>query len=116
MRISCIINGQRLSPQGVSRTVKQALMAAGLNSPRLTAHSLRHTAVTLALSGGATLQQVQQFARHRLIETTLRYAHNLEYARNPCSKLVMKLVGRLKLARTAGDAFWITLGLAGKTC
>ena len=88
-------SGQRLSPQGVSRIVKRALMAVGINSPKLTAHSLRHTAVTLALKGGATLQQVQQFARHRLIETTLRYAHNLELTNNPCSRLVMKLIGRL---------------------
>ena len=95
-------SGQRLSPQGVSRTVRQALMAIGISSPRLTAHSLRHTAVTLALEGGATLQQVQQFARHRLIETTLRYAHNLEMVRNPCPKLVMKLVGRLGKPKVLG--------------
>lgn len=69
---------------------------AGFNPPRLTAHSLRHTAMTLALKGGATLQQVQQFARHRLIETTLHYAHNLEYVQNPCSRLEMKLIGLLK--------------------
>lgn len=81
--------GKRLSAKSISRIVKEAMVAVGFDSPRLTAHSLRHTAVTLALQGGATLQQVQQFARHRLIETTLRYAHNLEYARNPCSRLVM---------------------------
>ena len=87
--------GKRLSAKSVSRIIKQAMVSVGFDSPRLTAHSLRHTAVTLALQGGATLQQVQQFARHRLIETTLRYAHNLEYARDPCPKLVMGLIGRL---------------------
>lgn len=87
--------GRRLSARSISRVVKQAMVAVGFDSPRLTAHSLRHTAVTLALKGGATLQQVQQYARHRQIETTLRYAHNLENARNPCPMLVMKLIGRL---------------------
>ncbi len=87
--------GKRLSSRSISRIVKQSMVSVGLNSPRLTAHSLRHTAVTLALKGGATLQQVQQFARHRLIGTTLRYAHNLEAMLNPCSQLVMKLSGRL---------------------
>ncbi len=87
--------GKRLSSRSISRIVKQAMVAVGLNSPRLTAHSLRHTAITLALKGGATLQQVQQFARHRLIETTLRYAHNLEAVLTPCPQLVMKLIGRL---------------------
>ena len=89
--------GRRLSFRSISRIVKQAMAAVGLVSPRLTAHSLRHTAVTLALKEGATLQQVQQFARHRQIETTLRYAHNLEYAMNPCPQLVMDLSGRLEM-------------------
>ncbi len=87
--------GKRLSSRSISRIVKQAMVSVGLNSPRLTAHSLRHTAVTLALKGGATLQQVQQYARHRMIQTTLRYAHNLDHARNPRPNLVMKMIGRL---------------------
>ena len=87
--------GKRLSARSISGIVKRAMVSAGFDSPRLTAHSLRHTAVTLALKGGATLQQVQQYARHRQIETTLRYAHNLEHTRNPCPMLVMKLIGRL---------------------
>ncbi|MGN0918343.1 MAG: tyrosine-type recombinase/integrase [Oxalobacter sp.] len=87
--------GKRLSARTISQIVKKALIDAGFNSSRLTAHSLRHTAVTLALKAGATLQQVQQYARHRLMDMTLRYAHNLEHARNPCSDLVMKMIGRL---------------------
>ena len=88
-------SGRRLSSRSISRIVKSALVDAGFDSPRLTAHSLRHTAVTLALKGGATLQQVQQFARHLQIGTTLHYAHNLEHAHNPCTKLVLKMIGRL---------------------
>ena len=88
-------HGKRLTSRSISRIVKGAMVAAGLDSPRLTAHSLRHTAVTLALKHGATLQQVQQFARHRMMETTLRYAHNLELVSNPCSQLVMKSIGRI---------------------
>lgn len=86
--------GQRLTTRSISRFVKQTLVAVGLDSPRLTAHSLRHTAVTLALKGGASLQEVQQFARHRLIETTMRYAHNLEILENPCSQLVTAQLGK----------------------
>ncbi|MBS7328117.1 MAG: tyrosine-type recombinase/integrase [Oxalobacter sp.] len=89
--------GQRLTARSISRFVKQALVAVGLDSPRLTAHSLRHTAVTLALKGGASLQEVQQFARHRLIETTMRYAHNLEILENPCSHLVTGQLGKTLL-------------------
>lgn len=69
--------GDRLSTRSISRTVKEALKAVGLNDSRLTAHSLRHTAVTLSLIGGATIQEAQQMARHADINTTLKYAHNI---------------------------------------
>lgn len=74
--------GQRLTPKSISSIVKNRLIAAGYNSDRLTAHSLRHTAVTLSLIGGLPLEEVQQFARHRNISTTQIYAHNLERAKN----------------------------------
>ncbi len=84
--------GGRLSARTVSRIVKNALIDAGFRSARLTAHSLRHSAVTLALQGGASLQETQQFARHSRLETTQIYAHNLERLKNRCSSLVMKMV------------------------
>lgn len=74
--------GQRLSPKSISSIVKARLIAAGYNSDRLTAHSLRHSAVTLSLIGGLPLEEVQQFARHKNISTTQIYAHNLERAKN----------------------------------
>ena len=75
-------NGERLSTRSISGAIKSALLRAGYNSARLTAHSLRHTAITLALLGGCSLQEVQQFARHSSINTTQIYAHNLERAAN----------------------------------
>lgn len=77
--------GDRLTTRSISRIVKTAMINAGLDSDRLTAHSLRHTAVTQALIAGQTLQEVQQFARHSNINTTLIYAHNLENEKNECS-------------------------------
>ena len=74
--------GQRLSTKSISSIVKGRFIAAGYNSERLTAHSLRHTAVTLSLIGGLPLEEVQQFARHKSISTTQIYAHNLDRAKN----------------------------------
>ena len=79
--------GERLSTRSISRIIKNALIDIGIDSERVTAHSLRHTAITNALKAGATLQQVQQFARHVSPSTTLIYSHNLEAVKNPCSKL-----------------------------
>jgi len=81
-------DGQRLSPRYVTETVKLWLIRAGYDSDRLCAHSLRHTAVTLALFGGQPLQEVQQFARYSSIVTTMIYAHNIDKERNTCSQTV----------------------------
>ena len=74
--------GGRITTRSVSRIAKQALLNAGLNSDRLTAHSFRHTAVTLALKGGASIRDVQQMARHANPLTTERYAHDLKRLTN----------------------------------
>lgn len=69
--------GGRLTTRSISRIVKENLRGAGIDSERITAHSLRHTAVTLSLIGGATIQEAQSMARHKNINTTLIYAHNI---------------------------------------
>lgn len=70
--------GGPVTPRTVSKIVKDRLRAAGLDDAQLTAHSLRHTAVTFALMNGATAQQTQTMARHASIETTMLYAHNVD--------------------------------------
>ena len=81
--------GNGITTRTISGICKAAMMAAGYNSERLTAHSLRHTAVTLALiANGGNIQEAQQFARHANIATTQIYAHNLERQNNQCSRLV----------------------------
>ena len=69
--------GDALSTRSISRIVKRALRRVGLDDARLTAHSMRHTAITLAILGGATPQQAQAMARHADIKVTLAYFHNL---------------------------------------
>lgn len=84
--------GKALSTRSISGIVKRAMVNAGFNSEKLTAHSTRHTAVTLALLGGESLQEVQQFARHANISTTQIYAHNLERAANQCEATIAQAI------------------------
>lgn len=87
--------GERLCTTTVSKVIKRRLRAAGLDSKMLTAHSLRHTGVTLALIAGASLQQTKAMARHSDINTTLRYAHNLERVEDaPEERISILLAGR----------------------
>lgn len=71
-------NGGRLTEPSISRIIKGRLQAAGYDTHRLTAHSLRHTSVTMLLESGATLQEAQHHARHASPETTGIYAHNID--------------------------------------
>lgn len=84
--------GQGITTRAIRATVKSRFKAVGLDSDRLTAHSTRHTAVTLALLAGSTVQEAQQFARHSDISTTMIYAHNLDKASNTCSSNIANLI------------------------
>lgn len=81
-------NGKHMTTRSIRRIVKTSFINAGFNSPRLTAHSTRHTAATLSLLNGATLQQTQELLRHKNIQTTEIYAHNLDATKNPASSKV----------------------------
>lgn len=74
--------GERMTTRSISRVAKENLVAAGLESDRLTAHSLRHTAATLNILNGGTVEETQQLLDHANINTTLIYSHALERARN----------------------------------
>ncbi len=66
--------GQRIAPTTISTMLKGALVNAGFNSDRLTAHSLRHTAGTLAVEQG-DIYAAQRFLRHSDPKTTEIYTH-----------------------------------------
>ena len=80
--------GGRMSTRSISGICKAAMVEAGYNSSRLTAHSLRHTGVTLALMNGASLEEAQEYARHANIATTMIYNHALDKAKNGCAEAV----------------------------
>lgn len=64
----------RLETQTISRMVKKNLRGIGLDSPRLTAHSLRHSTATNLIFAGIELPKVQMILRHKSLNTTMIYA------------------------------------------
>lgn len=84
--------GRRLSTRSISGMVKTRMKEAGYDSDRLTAHSLRHTAVTLSLLAGKDITEVQQFARHANIATTMIYNHSLDKAKNSCGEAIAQAI------------------------
>ena len=64
----------RLETQTIRALVKHNLREIGLDSPRLTAHSLRHAVATNLIFAGVELPKVQMVLRHKNISTTMIYA------------------------------------------
>ena len=85
-------NGERMTTRSVSRIAKTRLVDVGLESDRLTGHSLRHTAATLNLLNGGTVEETQQLLDHSNINTTLIYSHALERANNHSEERIAKAI------------------------
>ena len=81
-------SGGRLTTRTVSSVAKSAMVSAGYNSRRLTAHSLRHSAATLAIQAGMTLQDVQSFMRHSSISVTTIYLHDVNRLKSQCENAI----------------------------
>lgn len=64
--------GDRLNRHQVTRIVKRLARAAGIEG-KVSPHSLRHSAVTIALDADVPLHIVQDMARHADPRTTRRY-------------------------------------------
>ena len=67
--------GGRLEARTIGSMIKDALKRAGLNSKRLSAHSLRHTAGTALFELTGNLYTVQHYMRHENPQTTEVYIH-----------------------------------------
>lgn len=81
--------GARLSEPSLSTIIKDRFKAAGYDYDKLTAHSLRHTGVTALLkANGGNIQQAQRYARHKNLNTTLIYSHNIEREKDKSESMV----------------------------
>lgn len=84
--------GGRLTTRTLRNIIKGRLRTIGIDSDRLSAHSLRHTSITLALQAGATVQEAQALARHANINTTLIYAHNIDRLKDAPERKIDTLI------------------------
>lgn len=83
---------KRLDTQSVRKLIKADLRGIGLDSDRLSAHSLRHTAATQMLLNGVKLEEVQQVLRHRNITVTQIYNHAIQRLKNQGENVVADCV------------------------
>ena len=70
-------HGKRIASTTVSKMLKKAMQAAGYDSDRITAHSLRHTAGQNVMEiTGANIYKTQMYMRHSSPKTTEIYLDN----------------------------------------
>ena len=84
--------GGRLTTRTISQVCKNTMIHAGYNSHRLTAHSLRHSAITLALLEGQALDDVSAFARHSSISVTMIYNHAINRMQSLCEGAIARAI------------------------
>jgi len=70
-------NKEKLNAATINKMVNKFCDKAGINK-HIKVHSLRHTAITIAIQNGATLDKVQSFAAHASANTTARYIHSID--------------------------------------
>lgn len=84
--------GGRLTTKSIRRMVKNRLKNIGIDNRRVSAHSLRHTAATLNLLAGGSLEETQQMLDHSSITTTQIYAHHLSRVQNKSEERISDLI------------------------
>jgi integrase/recombinase XerC len=83
---------KRFKYNSLSRLISNLMKKAEIKSPRITAHSLRHTTATLNIINGGTLEETRDLLRHESFETTKRYLHHVDAITNQSSNRVNDLL------------------------
>jgi site-specific recombinase XerD len=80
-------NGEHLEACALNKMINTFCEKNGIKK-HLKVHSLRHTALTLAIIAGATLDKVKELAGHESAATTARYIHSVDKLKNNAGDLI----------------------------
>lgn len=80
-------NREKLDASTLNYMIKKVCKNAGIDK-NLQVHSTRHTAITLAILAGATVEKVRDFAAHKNLATTNRYIHSVDKLKNNAGDLI----------------------------
>ena len=80
-------NKEKLNSSTLNYMIKKVCKNAGIDK-NIRVHSTRHTAITLAILAGATVEKVRDFAAHKNLATTNRYIHSVDKLKNNAGDLI----------------------------
>lgn len=82
----------KLTTKTIRYIVKDMFRRIGLDSDEYCFHSCRHSFATLSIKNGIDIREVSQALRHRSLNTTSIYLHDLEKINNQCSNSVSNIL------------------------
>jgi len=85
---------------------KRVLKECDLEYTKITSHSLRHTAATLNLLRGGTLEETSRFMRHETMASTLIYSHHLTRLNDDSEDMIEQFILK-EDSKAFGDVFII---------
>ena len=97
-------NAERINKGSISTIVKRRLRAIGIDDPKITAHSLRHTCGSLMVEEGVSIETIQDVLGHNNPSTTKIYidmARQKRLLENSPSDMIARIIS--KRAKTETD-------------
>jgi len=85
----------RLSTQTTRNIIRGFFKKASIFRKDIAPHSLRHSAITMTILGGANIEQAREMAAHSSIETTAGYFHDLKRLSDPAEEYIPKYLNAL---------------------
>ena len=82
----------KITTKTIRYIVKEMFKRIGLDSEEYSLHSCRHTFATLSIKNGMDIREVSQALRHKSLQTTTIYLHDLEKINNKCSNSISNIL------------------------
>lgn len=84
--------GGKLTTKTIRLIMKNMFKRIGLTGSEYSCHSCRHTFATLSIQNGEDIREVSQALRHKQLNTTMIYLHDLERINNNCTNVVSNVL------------------------
>lgn len=84
--------GGKVTTKTIRLIIKNMFKRVGIVGDEYSLHSCRHSFATLSIENGNDVREVSQALRHKSIQTTMIYLHDLERINNKCSNTVSNML------------------------
>ena len=84
--------GGKVTTKTIRLIIKNMFKRVGIVGDEYSCHSCRHSFATLSIQNGMDIREVSQALRHKSIQTSMIYLHDIERINNKCTDAVSNLL------------------------